>query len=161
MKFRFILIFTALLLLLASCDRIRATLGMATSADIEAAKKELQEKAAQNMLPDSTINATESVTINNNSNENDEIGYAGSLTKKFYIIIGSFKKESNTRSLLAFLKTQGYEPVKIPLKNGYNMVSLCGYGTYEEARAEVAKIKNKEVCPYDVWIYDINQRLHK
>lgn len=160
-KFRFLVICAMLFFVFSSCDRIRSTLGMATSADIAAAKKELQQKAVTEpagkdslaLLAEAGNNAAEAVK--------NEMEYAGVLDKKFYIIVGSFKKDYNTRSMLAFLKTQGYSPVKISLKNGYDMVSLGGYNSFTTARAEVKKIETWEECPYDVWIYDVSQKLHQ
>lgn len=173
MKLRVIFLCTVLLFLLSGCDRIRATLGMATSEDIEIAKSKLEEKVAmEKRMRDSIDNAmsenlsdsssiTPSSTLDKTGNDKDKTAYSGALSKRFYIIIGSFKKDYNTRSMLDFLKKQGYEPIKIPLKNGYDMVSLCGYDSYQQAREEVLKIENWEVCPYDVWIYDVKQGLHE
>lgn len=143
---------------LSGCDRIRGILGMATSGDIEKARKELIEKAAAQRLRDSleALKIADSVARHTQVRPADE-----GLEKRYYIIVGSFKREKNSAGMLAFLKKQGYEPVKIPLKNGYDMVALCGYDTYYAARTEVDKIEQQEVCPYDVWIYDTEQKLHK
>ncbi|MEG0517611.1 MAG: SPOR domain-containing protein [Bacteroidales bacterium] len=154
-KFRFVFICLMAFSVLSSCDRIRATLGMATSADIATAKRELQQKSEDSLARLPQQNVANAVAAK------EEIEYAGALDKKFYIIVGSFKKDYNTRSMLAFLKTRGYAPVKISLKNGYDMVSLGGYNNFTEARAEVKKIESWEECPYDVWIYDVAQKLHK
>lgn len=147
-----------LVCLLSGCDRIRGILGMATSGDIEKARKELEEKAAAQRLRDSLerLKIEDSVALHMQARQTDE-----GLDRRYYIIVGSFKREKNSSSMLAFLKKQGYEPVKIPLKNGYDMVALRGYDAYSAARAEVNKIELQEVCPYDVWIYDAEQKLHK
>lgn len=171
-----------LVFFLSSCDQIRGVMGMATSADIEKARKELAVKKAkeqsivdslavlqQDTLLQNSTDATASMGAENpaagnavpNGTTEGDMGYTGALDQRYYIIIGSFKQDHNTRSMLAFLKKQGYHPVKIPLKNGYDMVSLCGYDSYAGARDEIAKIEQWEICPYDVWIYDINQKLHK
>lgn len=146
---------------LSSCDRIRSTLGMATSADIATAKKELQQRVAAEQKREDSLAHLPQENVTGAVAEKGDMGYAGALDKKFYIIVGSFKKDYNTRSMLAFLKTRGYAPVKISLKNGYDMVSLGGYNNFTAARAEVKKIENWEECPYDVWIYDVAQKLHE
>ena len=59
------------------------------------------------------------------------------------------------------LEKLGYSPVRIPLKNGFDMVALAGFDSYKEAMQEIAKIEDNDLCPYDVWVYSVTQGLHK
>lgn len=157
MNRHFVFLCVFFLCVLSGCDRVRGILGMATSEDIEKARKELalrdeKERKERDSIAVSEMKDTLEVV---------QKVLPESLDKRYYIIIGSFKVSKNTRNLLSFLKEQGYVPRMIPLKNGYDMVALGGYDGYSEARGEVNRIEQKEVCPYDVWIYDTKQQLHK
>ena len=46
-------------------------------------------------------------------------------------------------------------------ENGFDMVALAGFDTYGQAAAEISKIEDNDLCPYDVWIYDVAQALHE
>ena len=78
----------------------------------------------------------------------------------YHVIVGSFKDYRNAEALAEFVKKQGYNPVQIPLKNGYMMVSLGQMETLPEAVRMMNDIEQKEECPYDVWIYSARQNLH-
>lgn len=158
MNKRFVFLCVFSVCVLSGCDQVRGILGMATSGDIEKARRELALKAGlERRQNDSIASARQTDTLENAA----PAVVTALLEKRYYIIIGSFKEEHNTRNLSSFLKGQGYVPRIIPLKNGYDMVALEGYDSYSAVRAEVEKIEQKEVCPYDVWIYDVRQQLHK
>ena len=93
--------------------------------------------------------------------EQAKLPYETELTHKYYVILGSFKKDFNADNMVANLKKAGYSPVRIALKNGFDMVAAAGCDSYGEAWGEITKIEDNDLCPYDVWIYSTEQNLHK
>ncbi len=151
----------AMLLVLGGCDWIKGQLGMATSADIERMKMELEQQAAREQrLRDSLENARlDSLRLVELEQQKD-MPYA-KLDKQFYVILGSFKKDFNAENMVNALNEAGYSPVRIALKNGFDMVAAIGCNTLQEACAELKNIEDNDLCPYDVWIYNISQELHE
>ena len=154
-RLRYIVMALCILFVLQGCDMVRGVLGMPTSEDIALMKEELQKKQQQEILQqqraafveDSLRKAQEQAEMK------PEIG-------GYHVIIGSFKDYKNAEVMVEFVKKQGYNPVQIPLKNGYMMVSLGQMETLPEAVRMMKDIEQKEECPYDVWIYSARQNLH-
>lgn len=144
---------------LSGCDWVKKQLGMATSEDIERIRMELQMKELREKQIKDSIEAARLDSLRLEQEKN-VIPY-GNLDKKFYVIMGSFKVISNAEVLKANLEKAGYSPVRIALQNGFDMVALAGFNSYSEALAEMDKIGDNDLCPYDVWIYSISQNLHK
>ncbi len=159
MNRRFIFLCLFLLSISVGCDRIRGFLGMATSSDIEKAREELEIRHDRRQR---LLDSIEALKLRDTVSLPAAVPVTdGGLDKEYYVIVGSFKKTYNTKSMMSFLREESYEPVVIPLKNGYEMVALCGYDSYLQASREIDRIEQTEVCPYDVWIYYTGQRLHK
>lgn len=144
---------------LSGCDWVKKQLGMPTSEDVAKLKMELELKELrQRQIADSIIAAKlDSIRL---AQEKNVIPYI-TLDNKFYVIMGSFKVISNAEILKANLEKAGYSPVRIALQNGFDMVALAGFNSYQEAVREMEKIGDNDLCPYDVWIYDVSQNLHK
>lgn len=154
-----ILIFTVLVLFsLSGCDWIRKQLGKPTSEDLAAMQAEFERAKAQRKA-DSLRQAAAMDSIR--MAQQEQLSYAEKITHKYYVILGSFKKDFNAENMVAALKKAGYTPVKIALKNGFDMVAAIGCDTYGEACNEILKIEDNDLCPYDVWIYSTDQNLHE
>jgi len=149
----------AMLMVLGGCDWVKGRLGMATSEDIARMKLELEQQAKrEKQIRDSIEMARlDSIRI---AQEQQNLPYA-KLDKQFYVILGSFKKDFNAENMVKALNGAGYAPVRIALKNGFDMVAAIGCNTLQEACAELKRIEDNDLCPYDVWIYDIAQGLHE
>lgn len=139
-------------LVLQGCDWVKGQMGMPTSGDIERMKVELlqkeemeREEARKKALQDSLRNALPEV---------EAVG-------GYHVIIGSFKEYGNADALAEQMEKLGYKPQKIELKIGYMMVSLGGHATLQEAVAQMEKVGELDLCPYDVWVYGASQGLHK
>lgn len=159
MNFRALLCAAVLLCTLSGCDWVKKQLGMATSEDIEKLRLEMEQQALrEKRIKDSIETARlDSIRL---AEEMAAMPYA-KLDKRYYVIVGSFKEDSNAEVMQGQLQKMGYSPVRIPLKNGFDMVAVAGSDDIYEARKEIAKIEDNDVCPYDVWIYDVQQGLHE
>lgn len=136
------------LCLLCSCDGLKHMLGMKTSSEIEQMKlMELESSRRQKMLQDSLAAAAAPVK-------------KSGLDKRYYVILGSFKEQSNVDLMVKDAKAFNFNPVVIPCNNGFTMVAASGHSTLPEACSAKIRVEDLDICPYDIWIYDTNQGLH-
>ena len=68
-----------------------------------------------------------------------------------FIIVGSFKVESNATKLSSKLKQKGYQATTIKNKNGTTYAAIGGFNNDESAKSTLEKIKVQEGI--DAWIY--------
>jgi cell division septation protein DedD len=68
-----------------------------------------------------------------------------------FIIVGSFKVESNATKLTSNLIAKGYSATTIKNKNGMTYAAVGGFKNEETANDTLQKIKSKEGM--DAWIY--------
>ncbi len=123
-------------------------LGMKTSSEIEQMKlMELESSRRQKMLQDSLAAAAAPVK-------------KSGLDKRYYVILGSFKEQSNVDLMVKDAKAFNFNPVVIPCNNGFTMVAASGHSTLPEACSAKIRVEDLDICPYDIWIYDTNQGLH-
>lgn len=151
-KLRYAAVCTLAVLVLQGCDWVKGQMGMPTSDDIERMKMELLQKeemkkaeAKERALQDSLRNAVPAVAE----------------VEGYHVIIGSFKEYGNADALAERMEKLGYSPQKIELKIGYKMVSLGSHATLQSAVAQMRQVGENDVCPYDVWVYNAAQGLHK
>ncbi len=144
---------------LNSCDWVKKQLGMATSEDIARMKMEMEQKALQEQRVKDSLETIrlDSLRI---AQEQAASPYA-KLEKQYYVVVGSYKEESNAQAMYAQLQKAGYLPLRIKLKNGFEMVAAVGTDSLEEACVQLNKIGETDLCPYDAWIYNIGQNLHE
>ncbi len=154
----------AILLAVTSCDWLRSKLGMATSSEIEALKREQERVEADKRYNDSIAKAFEDSLAQVRAMELDEQSIKTSTqgTKRFHVIIGSFKNDANTQRMLSRLKKAEYTPILINFKNGFGVVSICSFDNVTDAFNEKNRFLNseKDFVPEDIWVYDMNQLLH-
>lgn len=141
------------LCILCSCDGLKHMLGMKTSSEIEQMKQmDYEISQRQKMLQDSlaAVEAAERAVAENPG-----------LDKRYYVILGSFKEQSNVDLMVKDAKAFNFNPIVIPCSNGFTMVAASGHSTLPEACSARIKVEELDICPYDIWIYDTNQGLHK
>lgn len=141
------------LCILCSCDGLKHTLGMKTSYEIEQMRQmDYKTSQRQKMLQDSlaAVEAAERAVAENPG-----------LDKRYYVILGSFKEQSNVDLMVRDAKAFNFNPIVIPCSNGFTMVAASGHSTLPEACSARIKVEELDICPYDIWIYDANQGLHK
>ncbi|OQY01157.1 MAG: hypothetical protein B6I20_07925 [Bacteroidetes bacterium 4572_117] len=72
--------------------------------------------------------------------------------KRYYIVVGSFKKSSNAENLNNYFKKKGYRPMILPKVNGYNRVAISSFVEKANAKKNVIKLR-KEYNDLTFWIY--------
>lgn len=75
------------------------------------------------------------------------------ISGKIYVIVGSFKTESNATKLAAGLKAKGYSTTTFKNKNGLTYSAIGGFTNEETAKDTLEKIRSKEGI--DAWIYKL------
>ena len=117
-RFKSIIVLLAAVLLLSGCDWLRSTLGMPTSKDLGRVQTEVRMKHladSLNTIVKDTVSVADSQNLKSSlpgtaSKAVNATSVAPSqLTAQFYVIVGSFKDESNASKMDGYL-----------LKNGYN-----------------------------------------
>lgn len=159
---RFVRFFAMSLLLvvtLTGCDWVKKQLGMATSEDIARMKLEMEQMAAREQRVKDSLERVRLDSIKL-AQQAQDMPYS-KLDKQFYVVLGSFKKDFNAVNMVKALEKAGYSPVRIALKNGFDMVAAVGCSTIQEAWEEIKRIEESDLCPYDVWVYNIEQGLHE
>ncbi len=144
---------------LNSCDWVKKQLGMATSEDIAKLKMEMEQQALREKQIKDSLEAVRLDSLRM-AQEAAATPYA-KLDKQYYLITGSYKEVANAENMQAQLKKLGYAPVRIKLRNGFDMVAAIGTDDLGEACRELNKIGDHDICTYDVWIYNVNQGLHE
>ncbi len=161
MRYKSVLIGLLVAILFSGCDMVRGGFGLPTSDQIAQMKQQMDNHERELAIRDSlaALQQAQIKMLNDSLSKLDKNAPA-TLDKRFYLIGGTFKEESNIVHMVEFAKKKGFAPVRIPLKKGVTMVAIAGYNTLDEATAKVSQIKGTEICPYDVWVYNVAQRLH-
>ncbi len=145
----------AALVMAPGCDKIRASLGKPTSAEIEAIRQaqEAREQAVRDSIAAAQA-AAEAAAL-------AEQEAATPVIKRFYAVAGSFREEANISRTSALLEKHGFPVCILEFKNGMRAVCIDGHETIAEAQRDKAALValDLDAVP-DPWIYDTNQRLH-
>ena len=157
-KITLLLVAVAVICSLNGCDWVKKQLGMATSADIEKLRIEMEQQALREKQIKDSLEAVRLDSLR--LAQEAALPYA-KLDKQYYLILGSYKEIPNAENLHAQLQKLGYSPIRIATNNGFDMVAAMGTDDFNEACRELNKIGDNDVCPYDVWIYNVNQGLHQ
>ena len=72
--------------------------------------------------------------------------------KRFYVVVGSFKKFSNAQNLNKYFEQKGYHPMILPKVNEYNRVAISSYLEKANAKKAVSKLR-AEYNDLTFWIY--------
>ena len=70
----------------------------------------------------------------------------------YYIVVGSFKDRTNAESLLLEAKDEGYQPVLISFRNGFNAVGIAPANDLFHIFQSLKQVRTEKFCPDDVWI---------
>ena len=185
-----VIVFLAAVFLFSGCDWLRSTVGMPTSQDLGRMETELRMKRAADSLDaliNDTINKSDSLvrtdsvpkplnkpssTVVHNSTATPPTTVQkkaeviapkmapSQLTTRYYVIVGSFKDDANAAKMDSYLSKNGYKPIRLEFKNGYKVVSSGAFSDANEAYTATRKLLQLEFSPEDVWVYDVNQKLH-
>ena len=141
----------ALLLLAPGCDRIRASLGKPTSADLAELReqKELRERAALDSLS-AVAAGTPAVATG-----------APSALRRYYVVAGAFKDPSGAQVYADKLKENGFNVRLFDFKSGLKVVCVEGSDTLDVVRRDMSAVKKLGLAGTDPWIYNTTLKLHK
>jgi hypothetical protein len=170
-KFYLVVILVLTSFFLPGCDWIRTQLGMMTSTELEAAKQQKQNAANMQVAKDSlkmahidslAVEVKDSIgsAINNITEKVSDIISKEDYSDRYYVIMGSYKNHANSKKMVDMLTENGYKPTVFDLKNGSKMVSAASFNSQADANKELKNLLDKEFTPEDIWVYDINQKLH-
>lgn len=157
--FRLISILLVALMTVTGCDFFRSIVGKPTSKDLERMKQEALEQSRKQRELDS-INRAKALELEKAKAAAEQANLLDESAGRFHVIIGSFKVDGNAGKMCAMLEKNGYTPKIIKFNNGFDVVSVAAYNDYGQALKTMEDIKEFQFCPEDVWVYDINQKLH-
>ena len=137
-----------------SCDFVRSQLGMPTSVQIsEMRKEQFRQKEAERTDSIARVDALNAAIA--------EAKHQSEMNR-FHIIVGSFLMEENAERMMARLTNSGFNPVEMRFRNGFLAISAASYDNYREAYAKMYYLLEQiPYAPYDIWIYDLKQNLHR
>ena len=151
------------------CDRIRASLGKPTSADLARISEEL--KAREQFLRDS-IDAVRAAEALQDSIAQPAVQPAvqpadqpaasvGQPLKRYYAVAGAFKNPEGAQKYVEILQASNLPVHLFDFKSGLTVVCMEGHDNFEDARRDLATLKELKLAGSDPWIYNTNQKLHK
>lgn len=151
----------ALAFLLAAacgCDRIRASLGKPTSADLEAIRAE--RAAEHERAVKDSIAAVEQARLQAAQAAADSAA-ASAVLKRYYAVAGAFKEASGAKIYEDKLRENGFRVRTFDFRSGLKVVCVEGSDSLAAVRRDMAALKKLGIAPSDPWIYNTNQKLHK
>ncbi len=129
----------------------------------EKRKGDQNETTQENVTDDSTDVVDESEKVEENENkvavvteEANETAVNEKTQKKYYVIVGSFTKETNAKELHSKLKKSGMPSEVLDAENNFRRVSKKSFDTRAEALKELKKVQTKDK-QIDAWILTGNQ----
>jgi cell division protein FtsN len=76
-------------------------------------------------------------------------GGDGALNYKYYVVVGSFGKQTNAKGLQSTLKAEGNQAIVVVNEKGMYRVLISAYNDYKQAHVRIKEISNR--FP-DAWV---------
>lgn len=152
----------ALLLTLATvlsgCDRIRASLGKPTSADLAVLRqaKEAREQAVRDSMAAAEAER-ERLAAEQAARDSAE----SAAPRRYYAVAGAFKGDEGVKIFADKLQENGFRVRVFDFKSGLKVVCTEGSDDLADVRKDMAALKRLKLAPSDPWVYDTKQKLHK
>ena len=142
------------------CDFIRASLGKPTSEDL--AKIRNERNAREQFLRDSiaAVRAAEESQQATPAPEASAPAESQPL-KRYYAVAGAFKNPEGAQEYVDKLQARNLSVHVFDFKSGLKVVCLEGHDNLQDARQDLAQLKELHLSGSDPWIYNTNQKLHK
>ena len=155
------------LLPLGGCDMFRRLAGRPTAEEIEMMRIEKlkQEEAVRRHRIDSLAKVQkekeDSIAIMDSLAQlkgtvlnPSEIGglFTTKLDSRYYIVVGAFKSRHNAEALFSEVSAEGYSPILVSFRNGFNAIAIAPANNLRDAFASLKAVKTEKFCPDDVWI---------
>ncbi len=161
---KYLLTLTAAILIVTGCDWVRSQLGMTTSEEMEALRREQirqqQERRINDSIAQVRADSLQSAVADSLAREAEKGRPLFDSQNRFHVILGSFRVYSNSERMVESLKSKGYKPVAMDFKNGFRVVSVKSFGSINAAFNEMYKLLDADIGPDDIWVYDTRQNLH-
>lgn len=156
-----------LLLPLGGCDMFRRLAGRPTAEEIEMMRIEKlkQEEAIRRHRIDSLAQVQkekeDSIAIMDSLaqmkgtvlNPSDIGGlFTTKLDSRYYIVVGAFKSRHNAEALFSEVSAEGYNPILVSFRNGFNAIAISPANNLRDAFSSLKSVKAEKFCPDDVWI---------
>lgn len=163
----FLILSVASLFSLGGCDMFRRLAGRPTAEELDARRLEIMrmEEARHLARIDSLKNVEKAISdsiaildsirqIHGTILNPSDVGglFTTKLDARYYIVVGAFKSRPNAEVLLSAVRDQGYEPVLISFRNGFNAIGISPSYDLAGAFAALKKVREEKFCPEDVWI---------
>ncbi len=157
----------SMLLPLAGCDMFRSLAGRPTAEEVELMRIEKlkAEEAVRRHRVDSLARLQaemeDSLAIMDSLSQiqgtilnPSEMGglFTTRLDSRYYIVVGSFRSRHNAESLFSEVSANGYHPILINFRNGFNSIAVSPSDSLREAFRALKTVKAEPFCPDDVWI---------
>lgn len=155
------------------CDRVRASLGKPTYADLVKISDEL--KAREQYLRDSIAAVRAAEALQDSVSQPDAqpdvqpaaqpaaqpAPSAGQPLKRYYAVAGAFKNPEGAQKYVEILQSNNLPVHLFDFRSGLKVVCMEGHDKYEDVQRDVATLKELKLADTDPWIYNTNQKLHK
>ena len=148
----------ALLALAPGCDRIRASLGKPTSADLAVLR---QQKAAREQAVRDSIAAAEAEQARIAAEEAAAAEAAAKVLYRYYAVAGAFMDPAGAEIYVDKLQENGFKVRSFEFRSGLHVVCVDGSDSLAVVRRDMTAIKKLGLAPSDPWIYNTTQKLHK
>lgn len=82
--------------------------------------------------------------------------------QRYHVILGCFMMEGNADRMMKKLTNLGYHPKAFNFKSGFTCISIQSFSNLRDAYNTITiLLRDADFCPEDVWVYDVNQQLHR
>ena len=160
------ILLTIIVVAVTGCDSFRRLAGRPTSADIAVKRARIEaEEAAHQARLDSLRKVqkavADSIELQDLVRSSGTMVTKGSavrglslsgLSKRYYIVVGTFGSRDNAKYLAARAENAGYAATLIPFNNGFTAVGLEGTDKLAVCWDALGKIGQEPFCPKDAWI---------
>lgn len=150
----------ALLLLAPGCDRIRASLGKPTSADLAVLRVQKAQRG-QAVRDSLAAAASEHARIVAEQVAGSAAAAETPVLRRYYAVAGAFKDPAGAQLYADKLQENGFKVRCFDFRSGLKVVCVEGNDTLEVVRRDAAAIKKLGLSGTDPWIYNTSQKLHK
>ncbi len=154
-------------LLFSGCDMFRRMAGRPTAEELDRmriemmARKEAEHQARIDSLRQVERRLSDSLAILDSLRQMhgtilnpSEMGglFTTRLNARYYVVVGSFRSRGNAESLFRTVSEDGFSPVLINFRNGFNAVAIAPADNLRDVLDSMRDIRSRDFCPEDVWI---------
>lgn len=154
-------------LLFSGCDMFRRMAGRPTAEELDRmriemmARKEAEHQARIDSLRQVERRLSDSLAILDSLRQMhgtilnpSEMGglFTTRLNARYYVVVGSFRSRNNAESLFRTVSEDGFSPVLINFRNGFNAVAIAPADNLRDVLDSMRDIRSRDFCPEDVWI---------